>query len=841
VIGRNAELAWIESKLSEGAPLLAVVGPPGVGKSRLLAGLVERRRTLEHAWCDLGEVSTIEETCSAVARAVGFSSDRSPRPEDVRDRLVASGPLLLILDEADRAARSLAELLEGWLSHAPELQVVIGSRERLGLGDEEAISLEPLTLPNETVPFEESEAVRLWLALTHESADRLEEATRREIARLVTLLDGLPLAIALAAARHPLLLPEELRKRVERGPEVLENEGGKLREALERSWDLLDEAERMAFAHTSVFRGGFTVESAEALIAPLAGHRAPLDLVQSLFRKSLLQLRPQTKTARVCLLSTIRELAAEKLRASGLEQDARRRHARVVLDRIEREATSIDSLELADTIAWFDEEAHNVFAAIDEELAHRDSDSLTRAARVCIAASTVGAWSSFRAEISARIRTLRGELSEIDPAIAASLLLAYSFVGPSGAMRLEALTEALSLARKAQDRTLEARIGMALLPPLADEGRLDDADAMLAGTIAILESLRDPLLEAELARRRAAIPYSRGNLEQALEHARRGLELARARGSARLEYAALVTLCFASAEAGDSVRALRYGTLARQKLAPSSAVEPSRSGDASLLASQGYAHHCRAEYGEALDSYGSALERLPVAGQLTSLLRGYTAIASFQKDDRDPRDVLEAVIDELRPLAVAHAMLFQGYLAVIETIFGERRTGATLGARAREGAQSVNRVRARALAICAIASGADDAPLPPFDEAIDSGIEVGIARNLAERALSREPPVAKLAAARVAMDGTWFEVDGRRISCGHRPVMTRLLAALAHAEAPLTTDALVTRTWPGERILREPARNRVRVMIARMRDLGLRAALRGGDDGYTLDAERIVP
>src|SRR6185369_3582823 len=101
---------------------------------------------------------------------------------------------------------------------------------------------------------------------------------------------------------------------------------------------------------------------------------------------------------------------------------------------------------------------------------------LSRAARLCIGASTVGAWSPFRAELSARVRMLRPRLSELAPEIAAALLLGYSFVGPSGGERLDALTEALAFARTAGDVRLRARVGMALLPPLADAGRLDEAD-----------------------------------------------------------------------------------------------------------------------------------------------------------------------------------------------------------------------------------------------------------------------------------------------------------------------------------------------------------------------------
>ena len=219
-----------------------------------------------------------------------------------------------------------APALDGWVREAHEVRFLITSRERTRLPGEVAHELGPLGLPDSDEQAAGAEAVELFLDRVRALAPRGAPGADAlpKVAALVRKLEGIPLAIELAAARADILGLDALHARLSRRLDLLgggvrgvEARQATLRSALEWSWDLLDEADRRALARASVFRGGFSLEAAEAVLGE-PGSPA-IDRVQSLRDKSLLRAAPRAPggPVRFSLYEGVRELSAEKLAERG--------------------------------------------------------------------------------------------------------------------------------------------------------------------------------------------------------------------------------------------------------------------------------------------------------------------------------------------------------------------------------------------------------------------------------------------------------------------------------------------------------------------------------------------
>jgi predicted ATPase/Tfp pilus assembly protein PilF len=346
-VGREADLSALATSVANHR-LVTVLGPPGTGKTRVARELAGRQLAQGAAeggvwFCDLTEATDADGICAAVARALGVSLTSAGSTKDTIIRLGhvldARGELLLVLDNFEQVVKHAAATVGHWLGRTELARFLVASRQRLGVPGETLFDLGPLSLPSEGGRPEDSEAVQLFVdrarAVRRELV--LGERDAQDVATLVRHLDGLPLAIELAAARMRVMSPAQILANLPRRFQLLsaDRPGAGARQAtlwsaLEWSWDLLTECEQRALAQCSVFRGGFALEAAEEVLDLSSQPDAPwtLDVLQSLRDKSLLwtETLPASET-RFALYASVRAYAADKLTELDLETQTLQRHA----------------------------------------------------------------------------------------------------------------------------------------------------------------------------------------------------------------------------------------------------------------------------------------------------------------------------------------------------------------------------------------------------------------------------------------------------------------------------------------------------------------------------------
>jgi predicted ATPase len=283
---------------------------------------------------------------SAVMEALGARQDGAvPAIDALRYRL-RSADLLLVLDNCEHLLDACADLATALLAGAPRLRVLATSRELLGVAGETACLVPPLAVPAGPAGWAaiaDAPAVRLFLdrGATARSGAGLAGAPVAAIARICRELDGLPLAIELAAARTSVLSVEEIETHLgdkfaflARRRPAGDPRHQALKATIDWSYQLLPAAEQDAFRRLSVFAAGFALEQVAAVCR---GDLAPLDLVDRLAGKSLIVAETTAGRTRYRLLETIREYAAGCLAEAGDDEETRRRHAEAFLALAEHE------------------------------------------------------------------------------------------------------------------------------------------------------------------------------------------------------------------------------------------------------------------------------------------------------------------------------------------------------------------------------------------------------------------------------------------------------------------------------------------------------------------------
>jgi predicted ATPase len=334
-VGRDREVAEIERLLSD-RQLLTLCGPGGAGKTRLaLAVAQDLAEGLGGGvwWVELAPISDPELVPRAVASALGVHEAPDLSPTEALVDNVKSRKSFLVLDNCEHLVEACADLADILVVTCPDLKLLATSREPLRVAGETNFMVPSLSVPGpgrspSTEDLAGYEAVQLFIerARAVDSGFALTEGNAAAVARLCDKLDGIPLAIELAAARTKVLTVEQILEKLE-DPLGLLTTGNRtaaarhrtLRATLQWSYDLLSDRERALFRRLSVFAGGCTLEAAEAVgtAEPVETGRM-LDLLSQLVDKSLVVVEADGEdTLRYRLLEPVRQFAREELRESG--------------------------------------------------------------------------------------------------------------------------------------------------------------------------------------------------------------------------------------------------------------------------------------------------------------------------------------------------------------------------------------------------------------------------------------------------------------------------------------------------------------------------------------------
>ena len=378
-VGRERELAELRERLAR-TRLLTLLGMGGIGKSRLS---IELARSLlddypDGVWLvELAPLADPQGVPQALASVLGVR-EQAGRPVTeallawVRDRR-----LLVILDNCEHVRVACAELAKQLLQAGPGVRVLASSRDVLQVAGEEVYPVPTLSVPapegSDAQRLAAHEAVRLFVdrARAVQPGFRLEAANAHVVAAICRALDGIPLALELAAARTRALSVEAIAARLAdrfrllvSGDQTVLPRQRTLRALIDWSHDLLSERERVLFRRLAVFAGGCTLEAAEAVAAGDGLDAAEvLDLLAALVDKSLVIMAPDGSRYR--MLDTVRAYAAEKLAAAGDEAATRTRHALHLLGFAEATPVKLAGPEQADWLRRLDSERDNLLAAHD--------------------------------------------------------------------------------------------------------------------------------------------------------------------------------------------------------------------------------------------------------------------------------------------------------------------------------------------------------------------------------------------------------------------------------------------------------------------------------------------
>lgn len=394
-IGRERELKEAKERLSpspdgrgaggEGAHLLTLIGPGGTGKTRLSIQLGTELlpQFADGVWfIELAPLADPVLILQTVASVLGVRAQVGmPLANIVHDYLRAKN-LLLILDNCEHLVEASAALADEFLHNAPHIKIIASSREALGIAGETVYRVPSLSLPNQAIVTREAvlgfESVQLFVerASAANPKFQLTDENASSVAQICSRLDGIPLALELAASRVSAFTPEQIAKRLDDRFKLLT--GGSrtalprqqtLRALIDWSYDILSPDECKLLKRLSVFAGGWMFEAAEAMFDDMD----VLELLPQLVNKSLVTMDDEGDEPRYHLLETIRQYAREKLMESGEAAEVRNRHLAYHVQLAEEAEPHLYKIGALKWVTRLEAEYDNLRAAIEWGL---DNDPL---------------------------------------------------------------------------------------------------------------------------------------------------------------------------------------------------------------------------------------------------------------------------------------------------------------------------------------------------------------------------------------------------------------------------------------------------------------------------------
>ncbi len=553
-VGRAAERAALSRRLAEGVGLLSVVGMGGTGKSRLA---LRCARAWSGAWpggvwfCDLNEARCAEDVLHAVARALDVPLGSADPVGQLGHAIAGRGPCLLVLDGFEHIASQPGLTVGRWQELAPGAQILVTTREVLGLPGEVVFPLGPLSLDDAAALFDARAAL----------ADATYEPEPAVVHELVARLDRLPLAIELTAARIRTLSSAKMLERVSDRFKLVRSTGSRrgrqanLRATLDWSWAILPDGERKALSGLSAFEGGFDLESAEAVV----GERA-YTLVTSLVDRSL--LRPASD-GRFSLLATVQHYAVERL-GGAVRRAAEVRHGAYFAALGTDDAlAALDGAAGSERRAAMVRDFDNLVAACRRAVDRLDPDVAVGALRAAWAVSEIHGGYERISDLAERISSL----PSMEPAARAEVLRTGAeslwFRGEldSAEERLEA---ALAIAVEIGDRRGEGRC-LRRLGVIADQRRAPDAEARLEAAVEAARAAGDILGESDARNALGVVAYNDGRPDAALHRYREALALVGDGSRRQSKLLANMAIALSEQSHHDEARALTRDALERAR------------------------------------------------------------------------------------------------------------------------------------------------------------------------------------------------------------------------------------------------------------------------------------
>jgi predicted ATPase/tetratricopeptide (TPR) repeat protein len=518
--------------LVDSAPLVTLTGVGGAGKTRLAAEVAEGIPG-EVCWCELAALRTDDEVAPAVSSELGSDGDADAATAVAQ--ALEGGDLLLVLDNCEHVLEGAADLVERVIQAAPHARILATSREPLGVEGEQVITLGPLG-PEAVELFADRARLAVW-------DFELDGGNADTVARICERLDGLPLAIELAAARIRSLSPDEIAEHLDHRFELLARPRARgierhrtLRATVDWSYRLLGEEERLVFERLSVVASRCDAEAAKAICG---GSGVPpqsvLDVLDSLVERSLVTTRTDAGVTRFGMLETLREYARDRLRDHGELDHMRDLHAdwyALVADRsardveadwtprsfagamaafeevraacawtIERDSSPLRSFRLLRPL-WalaHSRHAHEIATMCEEALTRWPSGGgEMRQVALGVAAGAHMVTGDADASRARSAEAEQAEASLAGPALLAhraAALVSYAFDADPEAT-LAHIERVVEIARQTGVRTIEAEMSALGAQAMAAAGRRDEAVAAAEAVRDRARKLGSPFLEA---------------------------------------------------------------------------------------------------------------------------------------------------------------------------------------------------------------------------------------------------------------------------------------------------------------------------------------------------------
>ncbi|WP_327097708.1 protein kinase [Nocardia vinacea] len=575
-VGRRTELSAVKNLLST-SRLVTFTGVGGVGKTRLAlrAASQAQRDFADGVWLvELAEVSDAALLVDVVAATLGLRDEAPGRLRDVLVKFLGSRQILLVLDNCEHMVEAVAKLSEALLRTCPELRILATSREALNIEGEAVLRVSPLTVPDQDrdptlTGLPRFDAVTLFAdrAAAAVPGFELDENNKAAVTRICARLDGLPLAIELAAARMRAMSPEQVLQRLDdrfalltRGSRTAPTRQQTLRWCVDWGYELCTPAEQRLWARLSVFAVSCELDAVEQVCGVGLAPHSPLDVLSSLVDKSILIREESHTIVRFRMLETMRDYGRQRLRESGEDTELRRRHR----DWYQKLALDAQAGWISDRQSYWitrlERELPNLRDALESCLSEDTDEAAEAGLRTAAALHEFwvlrGMYGEGRTWLD---RVLAHPGAQSIPDRISALRAACEVAAPHGDFQAAAalLEEGRLLAQQASTPAIQGQLAYAAGLIALASGAAADASPALERSVELLGSNQTGELYISSLTILAWSYELRGQMTRATEHYRRLLSITEAQGELLYRSAALRGLGVSAWLQGERDRAQR--------------------------------------------------------------------------------------------------------------------------------------------------------------------------------------------------------------------------------------------------------------------------------------------